>query len=67
MGKFTSGNTSFLRVYYKDAVGAFLLFDLTRADTFHAVEKWKEDLDSKVERGKSIRQPSSLIVPYNRC
>ncbi len=49
MGKFTSGNTSFLRVYYKDAVGAFLLFDLTRADTFHAVEKWKEDLDSKVE------------------
>ncbi len=35
-------------MYYKDAVGAFLLFDLTRADTFKAVEKWKEDLDSKV-------------------
>ena len=35
-------------MYYKDAVGAFLMFDLTRADTFNAVQKWKEDLDSKV-------------------
>jgi len=36
------------RVYYKDAVGAFLVFDVTRSDSFHAVEKWKVDLDSKV-------------------
>ena len=35
------------RVYYKDAVGAFLVFDVTRADSFSAVEKWKIDLDSK--------------------
>ena len=32
------------RVYYKDALGAFILFDVTRADTFQAVEKWKTDL-----------------------
>ena len=42
-----NGSTNF-RVYYKDAVGAFLVFDVTRSDSFHAVEKWKVDLDSKV-------------------
>ena len=36
------------RVYYKDAVGAFLVFDVSRSDSFRAVEKWKTDLDSKV-------------------
>lgn len=34
-------------MYYKDAVGAFLLFDVTRNDSFKAVEKWKSDLDDK--------------------
>ena len=36
------------RVYYKEAVGAFIVFDITRADSFRAVEKWKTDLDTKV-------------------
>lgn len=36
------------RVYYQEAVGALLVFDVTRASTFDAVLKWKEDLDSKV-------------------
>jgi GTPase SAR1 family protein len=36
------------RVYYKEAVGAFVVFDVTRTDTFAAVEKWKNDLDTKV-------------------
>ena len=36
------------RVYYKEAVGAFVVFDVTRTDTFSAVEKWKNDLDTKV-------------------
>ena len=35
-------------MYYKDAVGAFLVFDVSRSDSFRAVEKWKTDLDSKV-------------------
>ena len=37
------------RVYYKEAVGAFIVFDVTRASTFDAVQKWKNDLDSKVQ------------------
>ena len=36
------------RVYYKDAVGCFIVFDVTRASTFEGVIRWKNDLDSKV-------------------
>lgn len=44
------------RVYYKEAVGAFIVFDVTRSATFDAVVKWKQDLDSKVQlpNGKPI-------------
>ncbi|TMW40333.1 hypothetical protein DOY81_014587 [Sarcophaga bullata] len=31
------------RVYYKEAVGAFIVFDVTRSGTFDCVSKWKED------------------------
>ena len=36
------------RVYYKEAVGAVIVFDVTRVSTFDAVQKWKSDIDSKV-------------------
>lgn len=36
------------RVYYKEAVGAFLVFDVNKMSTFNAVLKWKHDLDTKV-------------------
>ncbi|XP_060942312.1 ras-related protein Rab-38b [Limanda limanda] len=44
------------RVYYREAMGAFIVFDVTRPTTFEAVIKWKEDLDSKLrlENGQSI-------------
>jgi Ras-related protein Rab-32 len=35
------------RVYYKEAVGAFVVFDVTRGNTFEAVKKWKNDIDHK--------------------
>ncbi|CAF4068837.1 unnamed protein product, partial [Rotaria sp. Silwood1] len=37
------------RVYYKDAVGCFIVFDVTQGWTFEAVTKWKADLDNKVQ------------------
>eukprot|EP01091_Cochliopodium_minus_P006721 TRINITY_DN1671_c0_g1_i1.p1 TRINITY_DN1671_c0_g1~~TRINITY_DN1671_c0_g1_i1.p1 ORF type:complete len:146 (-),score=18.92 TRINITY_DN1671_c0_g1_i1:103-540(-) len=37
------------RVYYKEAVGAFVVFDLTRMETFNVVHKWKRDIDDKVK------------------
>ncbi|XP_034462852.1 ras-related protein Rab-38 [Hippoglossus hippoglossus] len=44
------------RVYYREAMGAFIVFDVTRPTTFEAVIKWKEDLDSKLmlDNGQSI-------------
>lgn len=39
---------SMTRVYYKEAVGAFVVFDVTRHDTFKAAKTWKNDIDKKV-------------------
>jgi Ras-related protein Rab-32 len=36
------------RVYYKEAVGAFVVFDVSQLRSFDDVRKWKNDLDSKV-------------------
>ena len=50
------------RVYYKEAVGAFVVFDVTRASTFEAVTKWKNDLDSKVQLGDGSPVPCVLLA-----
>ena len=49
------------RVYYKEAVGAFVVFDATRASTFEAVQKWKNDLDSKVSLPDGSPVPCVLL------
>ncbi|GLV40826.1 Rab32 [Carabus blaptoides fortunei] len=53
------------RVYYKDAVGAFIVFDVTRVATFDAVDKWKQDLDSKVQLPDGSSIPCVLLG--NKC
>jgi len=53
------------RVYYKEAVGAFVVFDVTRATTFEAVQKWKNDLDSKVQL--SDGSPIPCVLLGNKC
>ena len=50
------------RVYYKEAVGAFVVFDVTRASTFEAVQKWKNDLDSKVTLADGSPVPCVLLA-----
>jgi len=37
-----------VQVYYKEAVGAMVVFDVMRISTFEAVTKWKNDIDEKV-------------------
>lgn len=53
------------RVYYKEAVGAFIVFDLTRASTYDAVVKWKTDLDLKVQLPDGKPVPCVLLA--NKC
>jgi len=50
------------RVYYKEAVGCFIVFDITRPSTFEAVERWKRDLDSKVSLPDGSRIPCVLLA-----
>ncbi|XP_023688057.1 ras-related protein Rab-38-like [Paramormyrops kingsleyae] len=53
------------RVYYREAVGAFIVFDVTRRATFEAVTKWKEDLDSKLTLSNGRRVSTVLLA--NKC
>ncbi|XP_044077878.1 ras-related protein Rab-38 isoform X2 [Siniperca chuatsi] len=50
------------RVYYREAVGALVVFDVTRASTFDAVLKWKDDLDSKVTLNHGRPVPAVLLA-----
>ena len=49
------------RVYYKDAVGALLLYDVTQPASFQSVKKWKLDVDQKVLLSDDRPIPCVLI------
>lgn len=53
------------RVYYKDAAGAFVVFDVTQPASFEAVIKWKTDLDEKVVAPDGGPVPALLLA--NKC
>lgn len=52
------------RSYYKGAVGAIVVFDVTREETYLKNQAWKQDIDKKVmHNGKPI--PTLLMA--NKC
>lgn len=53
------------RVYYREAMGAFIVFDVTRPASFEAVTKWKEDLDSKLTLANGNHVATVLLA--NKC
>eukprot|EP01120_Amphizonella_sp_Union-15-10_P013330 TRINITY_DN616_c0_g1_i1.p1 TRINITY_DN616_c0_g1~~TRINITY_DN616_c0_g1_i1.p1 ORF type:complete len:249 (+),score=51.39 TRINITY_DN616_c0_g1_i1:70-747(+) len=53
------------RVYYKYAIAAIIVFDLSRPATFDAVSKWKEDVNSKVVLANN--EPIPLLLLANKC
>jgi len=40
--------TGLARIYYRDAVGAVIVFDLTDRTTLESAASWKKDIDNKV-------------------
>jgi len=54
------------RVYYKEAVGAFVVFDVTRTNTFENTEKWKSDIDGKVEL-VTDHKAIPMVLLANKC
>lgn len=49
------------RVYYKDAFGAMLVFDLSRRATFDTVKNWKDEIDAKVSLPDGQPLPVMLV------
>lgn len=56
---------SMTRPYYKDAFGAFIVFDASNPLTFESVSKWKQDLDNKVSLSDESNVPCLLLA--NKC
>jgi|EP00670_Eutreptiella_braarudii_P003857 small GTP-binding protein len=53
------------RVYYQAAVGALVVYDVTRPESFDAVAKWKQDIDNKVFLSDGSKIPCVLLA--NKC
>ncbi len=52
---------SAVRVYFKDAVGVMLVYDISRPSTFETVIKWKDELDRRVLLSNGIPAPVILL------
>ncbi|KAL9953175.1 hypothetical protein ACROYT_G040548 [Oculina patagonica] len=53
------------RVYYKYAIAAIIVFDLTRPATFEAVLKWHWDVNQKVML--TNEKPIPVLLLANKC
>ncbi|CAG8456122.1 7094_t:CDS:2 [Ambispora gerdemannii] len=56
------------KVYYKEALGALVVYDVTRPSTFDGVTKWKNDLDQKVSLPEAWGGGSiPVVLMGNKC
>lgn len=53
------------RVYYKSAIAAIIIFDLTRKATFESASKWANDVREKVTLSNG--EPIPLLLLANKC
>lgn len=64
----TTGHERFgtmTRVYYRYAIAAVIVFDVSRLGTFEAVTKWRDDINSKVVLPNGEQIPILLLA--NKC
>eukprot|EP00002_Diphylleia_rotans_P016813 TRINITY_DN3264_c0_g2_i1.p1 TRINITY_DN3264_c0_g2~~TRINITY_DN3264_c0_g2_i1.p1 ORF type:complete len:215 (-),score=57.54 TRINITY_DN3264_c0_g2_i1:1517-2161(-) len=52
-------------VYYKYAIAAIIVYDLSRPSTFDPVLKWRDDLNSKVVLSND--EPVPVVLLANKC
>ena len=50
------------RVYYKDAVGAIIVYDISQPKTFETVGRWKNELDKVIELLPGMRSFPVILV-----
>jgi len=50
-------------VYYREAAGALVVFDVTRDSTLEGVKKWKADLDRKVHLPQKDEEAEPIPIP----
>ncbi|XP_044230304.1 ras-related protein Rab-32 [Thunnus albacares] len=53
------------RAYYKGAMGALVVFDITNSSTLEGASQWKQDLDSRVCLDSGHPVPAVLLA--NKC
>ncbi|KAH3759266.1 small GTPase rabE [Pelomyxa schiedti] len=56
---------SLTRVYYRSAVAAFIVFDITDLQSFQSVMSWKQDLEEKCPTVGDVKMPVILLA--NKC
>lgn len=53
------------RVYYKEAVAAFVVFDVSRCNTLDGAIKWKSDIDAKITLPETDK-PIPVVLLANK-
>ena len=48
-------------VYYRESVGAIVVFDVMRGPTFDMTKVWKDDIDEKVRTAEGTPVPVILL------
>jgi len=54
---------SMTSVYYANAAAALVVFDLTSQQSYHAVDRWKNDIEAKIRSDDAI----PMILLGNKC